>query len=70
MGSENVEASAPPQWEPQPVYDFRHASDGPRGYKVNVTKFGNVGTKRKLEEYSEQVGSEICQPAPAEGRPL
>ncbi|KAI8106461.1 hypothetical protein M9435_001005 [Picochlorum sp. BPE23] len=32
--------------------------DGPRGYKVSVTKKGRVGSKRKLEEYSEQVEQE------------
>eukprot|EP00889_Picochlorum_renovo_P001595 jgi/Picre1/28625/NNA_004025.t1 len=36
--------------------------DGPRGYKVSVTKKGRVGSKRKLEEYSEQVEQEMdCQ---------
>lgn len=55
MNSTEEKEWAPAKWEPQPVYDFRHMPDGPRGYKVNVTKYGNVGTKRKLDEYSEQV---------------
>jgi hypothetical protein len=49
------EAEVPPQWKPQELYDFRHGADGPRGYKVGVNKFGNIGSKRKLDEYSEQV---------------
>jgi hypothetical protein len=49
------DAEVPPQWKPQEIYDFRHGADGPRGYKVGVTKYGNIGSKRKLDEYSEQV---------------
>jgi len=55
MTAESEEVPVPPQWQPQPLYDFRRAPDGPRGYKINVTKYGNVGSKRKLDEYSEQV---------------
>lgn len=51
------EVEVPPQWKPQELYDFRHGADGPRGYKVGVNKYGNRGSKRKLEEYSEQVRS-------------
>lgn len=47
----------PPQYKPQPLYDFRNAPDETRGFKVGVTKYGRQGTKRKLEEYAEQVGS-------------
>jgi len=53
--SASGEVEVPPQWKPQEIYDFRHGADGPRGYKVGVNKFGNIGSKRKLEEYSEQV---------------
>ena len=45
----------PPQYQPQPVTDFRAFADGPRGYKVGVTKKGVAGQKRRLEEYAEQV---------------
>lgn len=45
----------PPQYQHQPLYDFRHGVDAARGYKVGVTKYGKQGTKRKLEEYAEQV---------------
>jgi hypothetical protein len=47
--------SVPAQWRPQTLYDFRGMPDGPRGYKVGVTKKGRVGSKRKLDEYSKQV---------------
>ena len=57
MPSDTDEAPVPPQWQAPNLYDFRHAPDGPRGFKVAVTKYGNMGTKRKLEEYSEQVSS-------------
>lgn len=53
--SASGEVEVPPQWKPQEIYDFRHGTDGPRGYKVGVNKYGNIGSKRKLEEYSEQV---------------
>ena len=48
-------APVPPQWQPQAEYDFRHMASGPRGYKVNMAKSGNLGTKRKLDEYQKQV---------------
>ena len=51
------EVPVPPQWQPQPAYDFRHGADGPRGYKVSINKNGVLGTKRKLDAYSEQVRS-------------
>ena len=45
--AEQVEAVIPPQHKGQPIYDFRNAAHGPRGYKcVN---------KRKLDEYEDQV---------------
>lgn len=54
----------PPQWRPQSVVDFRHAEEGPRGYKVAVSsKTGRAGSKRKLEEYAEQVSSDVCSAA-------
>lgn len=37
------------------MYDFRSMPDGPRGYKVGITKKGHLGSKRKLEAYAEQV---------------
>lgn len=52
---ESTDPEVPAQWRSQTLYDFRHMPDGPRGYKVSVTKKGRVGSKRKLEEYSEQV---------------
>lgn len=52
---ESVEESVPAQWRPQTLYDFRGMPDGPRGYKVGVTKKGRVGSKRKLDDYSKQV---------------
>lgn len=55
VGEEEV--PVPPQYKPQPLYDFRNAPDETRGFKVGVTKYGKQGTKRKLEEYAEQVGS-------------
>lgn len=46
----------PPQVEPQTLYDFRGMTDGPRGYKTGITMYGSgKGSKRKLEEYAEQV---------------
>lgn len=48
----------PPQYKHQPLYDFRQFPAETRGYKVGVTKYGKVGTKRKLEEYAEQVERE------------
>lgn len=50
------------QYKAQPLFDFRAAPSVTRGYKVGVTKLGRQGTKRKLDEYSEQVGG------PAAGR--
>lgn len=44
------------QYKPQTLYDFRAAPSATRGYKVGITKLGRQGTKRKLEEYAEQVG--------------
>lgn len=55
MSEEIDEASAPPQWKPQPVYDFRAQISGPRGYKVNITKKGTLGSKRKLDEISKSM---------------
>lgn len=55
-----TEVPVPPQHVNQPIYDFRHIEVGPRGYKVNVTKWGNVGSKRKLDEYAEQVGLHLA----------
>ena len=52
---ESVEESVPAQWRPQTLYDFRGMPDGPRGYKVGVTKKGRLGSKRKLDDYSKQV---------------
>eukprot|EP00887_Chlorella_sp_A99_P002007 scaffold18.g2007.t1 len=43
------------------VPDFRHAPEGPRGYKVKITKFGSAGSKRKLDEYREQVELEQAE---------
>jgi rRNA-processing protein CGR1 len=54
----------------EPVYDFRHAHAGPRGFKVNVTKWGNQGTKRKLEEYEAQVEREQAEMADAPPPPV
>lgn len=51
------EVPVPPQYVPQPVTDFRGFEDGPRGYKVGVTKKGVLGQKRRLEEYEAQVRS-------------
>ena len=51
------EVPVPPQYKAQPLYDFRQFPDTTRGYKVGVTKWGRVGTKRKLDEYAEQVGA-------------
>jgi hypothetical protein len=47
----------PPQYQPQVANktDFRSFPDGPRGYKVGITKKGTLGSKRKLDEYQEQV---------------
>ena len=45
----------PPQYEPQPLVDFRHQESGPRGFKVGVSKTGKQSKKRKLEEYEAQV---------------
>ena len=45
----------PPQYKPQPLYDFRQFPEEARGFKVGVTKLGRLGTKRKLDEYAEQV---------------
>lgn len=50
-----AEVPVPPQYIPQPVTDFRGFPDGPRGFKVGVTKKGVLGQKRRLEEYEEQV---------------
>jgi rRNA-processing protein CGR1 len=55
MNEEIDEAAAPPQWKPQPIYDFRAQISGPRGYKVNVTKKGTLGSKRKLDEISKTI---------------
>ena len=52
---ESTEEGVPAQWTPQTLYDFRSMPDGPRGYKVRVTKKGHVGSKRRLDEYREQV---------------
>lgn len=52
---ESGHESVPAQWRPQTLYDFRGMPDGPRGYKIGVTKKGRVGSKRKLDEYSKQV---------------
>ncbi|KAL6767767.1 hypothetical protein F751_6939 [Auxenochlorella protothecoides] len=53
-----AEVPVPPQYIPQPVTDFRGFPDGPRGFKVGVTKKGVLGQKRRLEEYEEQVEKE------------
>jgi hypothetical protein len=47
----------PPQYKPQIANqtDFRGFTEGPRGYKVGITKKGTLGSKRKLDEYQEQV---------------
>lgn len=42
-----AEVPVPPQHKPQPLFDFRNAEHGPRGYKCS--------NKRKLEAYEEQV---------------
>ena len=52
---ESVDPSVPAQWRAHTIYDFRNMPDGPRGYKVQVTKKGHLGSKRKLDEYTEQV---------------
>lgn len=43
----------PPQYKPSPVTDFRNAALGPIGYKMS--------RKRKMEEYQEQVSSQIAR---------
>ncbi len=55
MAAAVEEVPVPPQYKPQPLYDFRQFPHETRGFKVGVTKYGKVGTKRKLEEYAEQV---------------
>lgn len=61
------EVPVPPQYKPQPLYDFRNAPDETRGFKVGVTKYGRQGTKRKLEEYAEQVEREQEEMQEADG---
>lgn len=56
MAAAVEEVPVPPQYKPQSLYDFRQFPHETRGFKVGVTKYGKVGTKRKLEEYAEQVG--------------
>ncbi|PSC71626.1 coiled-coil domain-containing 86 [Micractinium conductrix] len=59
----------PPQYKPQPLYDFRQFPEEARGFKVGVTKLGRLGTKRKLDEYAEQVEreqAEMEEKSPAE----
>lgn len=63
------EVPVPPQYKHQPLYDFRHFPSETRGYKVGVTKYGKVGTKRKLEEYAEQVEREREQMEQGEAVP-
>ena len=43
----DLDVPVPPQHTSQPLYDFRNAALGPRGYKC--------ANKRKLDEYEEQV---------------
>lgn len=57
----DMEVPVPPQWKPQPITDFRGMEDGPRGFKVSVTKKGRLGSKRKLEEYADQVRSVLAR---------
>jgi hypothetical protein len=52
---ESTEDGVPSTWVPPTLYDFRSMPDGPRGYKVGITKKGHLGSKRKLEAYAEQV---------------
>ena len=52
---ESTEEGVPDRWVPPVLYDFRAMPDGPRGYKVGITKKGHLGSKRKLDEYAEQV---------------
>ena len=52
---ESTEEGVPSTWVPGALYDFRAMPDGPRGYKVGITKKGHLGSKRKLEAYAEQV---------------
>lgn len=69
-GDEAEAAPVPAQWQPQTLYDFRHQAHGPRGYKVNMAKTGNMGSKRKLDEYEEQVRVSRCSPHAAPWLPL
>ena len=52
---ESTEEGVPTQDVPPTLYAFRAMPDGPRGYKVGITKKGHLGSKRKLDEYAEQV---------------
>lgn len=63
------EAPVPPQYKPQPIVDFRDFPDGPRGYKVSIKKNGTIGSKRKLDEYEEQVAREQLAMEQGDGPP-
>ena len=54
---ESTDPDIPSQVVPPTLYDFRAMPDGPRGYKVGITKKGHLGSKRKLDAYQEQVRS-------------
>jgi hypothetical protein len=43
----------PPQYQPARVNDFRGAGFAPKGFREKAVK--SRGSKRKLEEYQEQV---------------
>lgn len=47
------EVPVPPQYQPARVNDFRGAGFAAKGYREKAVK--SKGSKRKLEEYQEQV---------------
>ena len=53
-----TEVPVPPQYMQQTLVDFRFQAEGPRGFKVGVSKYGKESKKRKLEEYEAQVEEE------------
>ena len=55
MAAAVEDVPVPPQYKHQPLHDFRQFPDVTRGFKVGVTKLGRPGTKRKLDDYAEQV---------------
>lgn len=53
------EAPIPPQYQPARVNDFRGAGFAPKGYRDKGVQ--SKGSKRKLEEYQEQVDRDEAQ---------